>query len=111
HPSRQDPAGGQSGGSAGGAAYGVRAGHQPEDRTRAGPDNLPRISARCRRRHRMRSMEQVTMRMLLASAIWRAAAIAFFWTGLLCAQPAASQEVRLNEVLRSLFYTPQYVAV
>ena len=51
------------------------------------------------------------MRMSLASAIWRAGAIAFCWTGLLCAQPAASQEVRLNEVLRSLFYTPEYVAV
>jgi len=31
--------------------------------------------------------------------------------GLVCTQPAASQEVRLNEVLRSLFYTPEYVAV
>jgi NitT/TauT family transport system substrate-binding protein len=51
------------------------------------------------------------MRMSLASAIGRAGTIAFCWTGLLCAQPAASQEVRLNEVLRSLFYTPQYVAV
>ena len=27
------------------------------------------------------------------------------------AQPAVSQEVKLNEVLRSLFYTPQYVAL
>src|SRR5436305_14400049 len=47
----------------------------------------------------------------LGSAIWRTAAIAFLSTGLLSAHPAASQEVRLNEVLRSLFYTPQYVAV
>jgi NitT/TauT family transport system substrate-binding protein len=30
---------------------------------------------------------------------------------LLSAQPAASQEVKLNEVLRSLFYAPQYVAL
>jgi NitT/TauT family transport system substrate-binding protein len=51
------------------------------------------------------------MRTSLASAIWRTAAIAFLSSGLLSAHPAASQEVRLNEVLRSLFYTPQYVAV
>ncbi|HEY7246149.1 MAG TPA: ABC transporter substrate-binding protein [Xanthobacteraceae bacterium] len=42
---------------------------------------------------------------------WRAAAIVSLCIGLLSAQPAVSQEVRLNEVLRSLFYTPQYVAV
>jgi NitT/TauT family transport system substrate-binding protein len=30
---------------------------------------------------------------------------------LLSAQPAISQEVKLNEVLRSLFYAPQYVAL
>jgi NitT/TauT family transport system substrate-binding protein len=30
---------------------------------------------------------------------------------LLAAQPAVSQEVKLNEVLRSLFYAPQYVAL
>ena len=30
---------------------------------------------------------------------------------ILSAQPAVSQEVKLNEVLRSLFYAPQYVAV
>jgi NitT/TauT family transport system substrate-binding protein len=30
---------------------------------------------------------------------------------LLSTQPAVSQEVKLNEVLRSLFYTPQYVAM
>ena len=30
---------------------------------------------------------------------------------LLSAQPAVSQEVKLNEVLRSLFYAPQYVAL
>jgi NitT/TauT family transport system substrate-binding protein len=51
------------------------------------------------------------MRISLASSIWRATAIALLWSGLLSAQTAASQEVRLNEVLRSLFYTPQYVAV
>src|SRR6516225_9258762 len=50
------------------------------------------------------------MRISHASAIWRIAAV--FLSGvLLSAYPAASQEVRLNEVLRSLFYTPQYVAV
>jgi NitT/TauT family transport system substrate-binding protein len=39
-------------------------------------------------------------------------AMAFWCAGLLLsAQPAASQEVKLNEVLRSLFYTPQYVAI
>ncbi len=50
------------------------------------------------------------MRMLPASSLWRAAAAVLLW-GALSAQPAASQEVRLNEVLRSLFYTPEYVAV
>ena len=30
---------------------------------------------------------------------------------LMAAQPAAAQEVKLNEVLRSLFYAPQYVAL
>jgi NitT/TauT family transport system substrate-binding protein len=49
--------------------------------------------------------------MRLALSIWRIAALAFTWTGLVSAQPAASQEVKLNEVLRSLFYAPQYVAV
>ena len=51
------------------------------------------------------------MRMPMASVIWRTTAIACFCAGVLSAQPAASQEVRLNEVLRSLFYLPQYVAV
>ena len=51
------------------------------------------------------------MRIPMASVIWRTTAIACFCAGVLSAQPAASQEVRLNEVLRSLFYTPQYVAV
>jgi len=49
--------------------------------------------------------------MRLALPIWRIAALAFTWMGLVSAQPAASQEVKLNEVLRSLFYAPQYVAV
>jgi NitT/TauT family transport system substrate-binding protein len=31
--------------------------------------------------------------------------------GLMLGQPAAAQEVKLNEVLRSLFYAPQYVAL
>src|SRR6516162_10426420 len=56
-------------------------------------------------------MEEGHMRMPMASVIWRTTAIAFFSGGVLSAQPAASQEVRLNEVLRSLFYLPQYVAV
>ena len=51
------------------------------------------------------------MRIPMASVIWRTTAIACFCAGVLSAQPAASQEVRLNEVLRSLFYLPQYVAV
>jgi NitT/TauT family transport system substrate-binding protein len=50
------------------------------------------------------------MRTSHAFAIPRIAA-AFFCVGLLSTHPAASQEVRLNEVLRSLFYTPQYVAL
>jgi NitT/TauT family transport system substrate-binding protein len=36
-------------------------------------------------------------------------AVAYGW--LVSAQPAAAQEVKLNEVLRSLFYAPQYVAL
>ena len=51
------------------------------------------------------------MSMSPGSATRRTAAIAFLFGGLLSVHPAASQEVRLNEVLRSLFYTPQYVAV
>src|SRR5688572_32859732 len=40
------------------------------------------------------------------------AALAFACAGIfLSAQSAVSQEVKLNEVLRSLFYAPQYVAV
>ena len=46
------------------------------------------------------------------SAITRLKATALVCAGLfLSAQPAVSQEVKLNEVLRSLFYTPQYVAL
>jgi NitT/TauT family transport system substrate-binding protein len=45
-------------------------------------------------------------------AIVRPMARAFWCAGLLLsAQPAVSQEVKLNEVLRSLFYAPQYVAI
>src|SRR3954469_9441783 len=36
-------------------------------------------------------------------------AVAYGW--FVWAQPAAAQEVKLNEVLRSLFYAPQYVAL
>ena len=47
-----------------------------------------------------------------AFSIARLAALAFVCAGFfLSAQPAVSQEVKLNEVLRSLFYAPQYVAV
>jgi len=38
------------------------------------------------------------------------AVLAAAFAGLAAAQPAAAQEVKLNEVLRSLFYAPQYVA-
>ena len=49
----------------------------------------------------MRSMRRCCRIAVLAAAFAR----------LLAAQPAAAQEVKLNEVLRSLFYAPQYVAV
>ena len=39
------------------------------------------------------------------------AVLAAAFAGLAAAQPAAAQEVKLNEVLRSLFYAPQYVAL
>ena len=39
------------------------------------------------------------------------AVLAAAFAGLVAAQPAAAQEVKLNEVLRSLFYAPQYVAL
>ena len=39
------------------------------------------------------------------------AVLATAFAGLAAAQPAAAQEVKLNEVLRSLFYAPQYVAL
>jgi len=41
----------------------------------------------------------------------RIAALAAACGWLMAAQPAAAQEVKLNEVLRSLFYAPQYVAL
>jgi NitT/TauT family transport system substrate-binding protein len=47
-----------------------------------------------------------------ALALLRHVTTAFWCAGLLLStQPAASQEVKLNEVLRSLFYAPQYVAI
>src|SRR5712692_4129093 len=49
--------------------------------------------------------------MRLALPIWQIAVLILAWTRLVSAQPAVSQEVKLNEVLRSLFYAPQYVAV
>jgi NitT/TauT family transport system substrate-binding protein len=49
--------------------------------------------------------------MRLALPIFRIAALAFACTGLLPTQPARAEEVKLNEVLRSLFYAPQYVAL
>ena len=50
--------------------------------------------------------------MRFAWSIARLVAPALTCAGLvLSTQPAVSQEVKLNEVLRSLFYAPQYVAV
>ena len=50
--------------------------------------------------------------MRFAWSIARLVAPALVCAGLvLSAQPAVSQEVKLNEVLRSLFYGPQYVAL
>ena len=50
--------------------------------------------------------------MRFAFPIARLVALALACAGIiLSAQPAVSQEVKLNEVLRSLFYAPQYVAV
>jgi NitT/TauT family transport system substrate-binding protein len=39
------------------------------------------------------------------------AALTLAFAALVLMQPAAAQEVKLNEVLRSLFFTPEYVAV
>ena len=47
----------------------------------------------------------------LEGRVSRITALILGCAGLVSAQPAVSQEVKLNEVLRSLFYTPQYVAV
>lgn len=47
----------------------------------------------------------------LAVSFARLNALIFCCGLLLAAQPAAAQEVKLNEVLRSLFYAPQYVAL
>jgi NitT/TauT family transport system substrate-binding protein len=41
----------------------------------------------------------------------RIAALTLAFAALVSTQPAAAQEVKLNEVLRSLFFTPEYVAV
>ena len=50
--------------------------------------------------------------MRFAFSIARLAALAFACAGIFLSAPSAlSQEVKLNEVLRSLFYAPQYVAV
>jgi len=56
----------------------------------------------------MRSRQMGSMR--LTRPFGRIAVLAAF-AGLAAAQPAAAQEVKLNEVLRSLFYAPQYVAL
>jgi NitT/TauT family transport system substrate-binding protein len=53
-------------------------------------------------------MRSVLGRCSLHKVLAAAFAIAY---GGLAALPAAAQEVKLNEVLRSLFYTPQYVAL
>jgi NitT/TauT family transport system substrate-binding protein len=49
--------------------------------------------------------------MRLAPFIPRVAALVWTCILVLSTQPAVSQEVKLNEVLRSLFYAPQYVAL
>ena len=49
--------------------------------------------------------------MRLTRRFCRIAVLAAACGWLLAAQPAAAQEVKLNEVLRSLFYAPQYVAL
>jgi NitT/TauT family transport system substrate-binding protein len=49
--------------------------------------------------------------MRLAPFISRIAALVWTCIVVLSTQPAVSQEVKLNEVLRSLFYAPQYVAL
>ena len=48
--------------------------------------------------------------MRLTRPFGRIAVLAAACGWLMAAQPAAAQEVKLNEVLRSLFYAPQYVA-
>ena len=49
--------------------------------------------------------------MRLTRPFGRIAVLAAAGGWLMAAQPAAAQEVKLNEVLRSLFYAPQYVAL
>ena len=49
--------------------------------------------------------------MRLTRPFGRIAVLAAACGWLMAAQPAAAQEVKLNEVLRSLFYAPQYVAL
>jgi NitT/TauT family transport system substrate-binding protein len=49
--------------------------------------------------------------MRLARFIPRIAALIGACIIVLSTQPAVSQEVKLNEVLRSLFHAPQYVAL
>ena len=49
--------------------------------------------------------------MRLTRPFGRIAALAAACGWLMAAQPAVAQEVKLNEVLRSLFYAPQYVAL
>src|SRR3954452_1604949 len=57
----------------------------------------------------MRSRQMRSMR--LTRPFGRIAVLAAACGWLMAAQPAAAQEVKLNEVLRSLFYAPQYVAL
>jgi NitT/TauT family transport system substrate-binding protein len=49
------------------------------------------------------------MRLTLPTSL--IAALTLACSGFLPTQPASAQEVKLNEVLRSLFFTPEYVAV
>jgi NitT/TauT family transport system substrate-binding protein len=57
---------------------------------------------------KMRNLALVHSHLLSLRALGAAVVGCF---GLLTATAAAAQEARLNEVLRSLFYTPQYVAL
>jgi NitT/TauT family transport system substrate-binding protein len=80
-------------------------------------NNADELRRTCRAHVLMDQPQEGTMRFALLrdwispGRIARLAALASCATLLLQAQPAAAQEIKLNEVLRSLFYTPEYVAL